>query len=448
MNGSVGDVVKVGGILCEVESEVEGEEGELAPVEAIPIPSPSTAPDSPISIQSELPSSTSHSVDELIKTFENKIVIATPSTRRLARESSVDLSQMEGTGKDGRVTKSDVMNYIETGETARLAGPSEVELIPATSESALRPTPSAGTQASPNIDASTSNMGSTTTIPLSGVRKAMFKAMTSTLSIPHFSFSESLDVTLLERMRKVLNSSIPLRHRKTLTPSGEAELMRLKEWNGEEGGDRIPEEMRYDRMTLLPLLIKALSIALESNPLFTCSLSHSTSDPPHLIRRSTHDISLALSPPSGGLYTPLLQSVHLSSPFQLASQITHLQYLSTISSPPKFPIQYKGNGTITLSNVGVIGGRFTSPIIPPTGQLAIGAMGRMRVVPMYVVSDVGEAKRIAVEGGGEQLKMEPRLIMVCLFRLICFYHCFFLLHFIDLVRWLRRTLPSVLITEL
>lgn len=410
MNGSVGDVVKVGGILCEVESEVEGEEGE-APIEGIAIPSPSTSLDSPISIQSELPSTPSHSIDEAIKTCEKRIVIATPSTRRLARESSVDLSEVEGTGKDGRVTKSDVMSYIETGGSARLAGPSEVESIPATS--ALPPTPNSETKASSNIDFSISNIGSTTTIPLSGVRKAMFKAMTSTLSIPHFSYSESLDVTLLERMRKVLNSNIPLHHRKTLTSAGEAELTRLKEWNGEKGGDRIPEEMRYDRMTLLPLLIKALSIALESNPLFTCSLSNSTSEPPHLIRRSTHDISLALSPPSGGLYTPLLQSVHLSSPFQLASQITHLQHLSTISSPPKFPIQYKGNGTITLSNVGVVGGRFTSPIIPPTGQLAIGAMGRMRVVPMYVGSDVKEAKRIAVEGGGgEELKLEPRLIMV------------------------------------
>lgn len=63
-----------------------------------------------------------------------------------------------------------------------------------------------------------------------------------------------------------------------------------------------------------------------------------------------------------------------------------------------------------------MGGRTTSPIIPPTGQLAIGAMGRMRVEPRFVGEEEGRAVRVAkgVEKGafGGEWKVEPRLVLV------------------------------------
>lgn len=85
-----------------------------------------------------------------------------------------------------------------------------------------------------------------------------------------------------------------------------------------------------------------------------------------------------------------------------------------MDSPPKFPVRYRGNGTVTLSNVGVVGGRFTAPIIPPTGQLVIGALGRARVVPVY--RDGKRARKAALEEGeGEgELEVVPRLLMVSL----------------------------------
>lgn len=197
-----------------------------------------------------------------------------------------------------------------------------------------------------------------------------------------------------------------------MKPAEETQLARLAEWGSSEATERVPEPLRYDRMTLLPLLIKALSLAMAQNPLFSCSLS--TSPEPALLRRASHDISIALSAPSGGLYTPLLPAVDQASPYSLASSIAHLLHCSTTSSPPKFPDANKGAGTITLSNVGVVGGTTTHPIIPPTGQLAIGALGRMRVEPRYVQSDRTLAKKVAqgLEAADSELRVEPRLLMV------------------------------------
>lgn len=380
--GAVGDVIRVGGILCEVEMETEGD--------STPTPAPALSPavELPETVPAVVASTSSTPPAPAPSTpAERRLVSATPATRRLSREHSIDLQAVDGTGKDGRVTKGDVLAYV----SALSAAPTPSTRVPS-----LAPTPT------PTGDA----------IPLSPLRKAMYRAMSATLQTPHFAYSETIDVTALERLRLLLNRSIPPQYLKTLTPAALSSLSSRLAW-GNASAVRVPTEERYDRMTLLPLLLKALSSAMSLNPLFLCTLSSSAT--PALLPRTSHDISLALSAPTGGLFTPLLPSVDTHSPFALASQIAHLQHLSTASSPPKFGEKYSGTGTITLSNVGVVGGRFTHPIIPPTGQLAIGAMGRMRVVPTYV--DAKDAKKVAVEGGdSSELRMEPRLMMVRSFR--------------------------------
>ncbi|ORY89174.1 2-oxoacid dehydrogenases acyltransferase-domain-containing protein [Leucosporidium creatinivorum] len=403
LNGAAGDVIKVGKMLCEIEMEGEGAEAEISkPVDPLPPTAPGNATAREPSDEkvtqpapTEQPSTEQPSTE---RRGEKREVWATPATRRIAREQNIDLADVTGTGPQGRVTKGDVLAFVAAGS------PSSQSASPPSSASSA-PTPSL------------TSTSATITLPLSPVRKAMFRAMTSSLQIPHFAYSETLDVTPLERLRLSLNQHIPLRHRKTLKPAEEAQLARLGEWGVAEQSERMPEEKRFDRLTLLPLFIKALSLAMHEHPIFTCNLTppSSTSTDHTLTRRSSHDISIALSSPSGGLYTPLLPSVNHSSPYTLASQIAHLQHCATTSSPPKFPAEFKGAGTITLSNVGVVGGTTTHPIVPPTGQLAIGALGRMRVEPRYVGKEKERAKEVArgLEElpFGEELKMEPRLLM-------------------------------------
>ncbi|KAL8277786.1 hypothetical protein RQP46_009769 [Phenoliferia psychrophenolica] len=377
--GNVGDILKVGGKLCEVEVEVADDA-------STPSPPPT---DIPTSVETP----TAAAAIPVVVRSSTTGVLATPATRRMARESSINLEDVTGTGKDGRVTKSDVLDHLAAGATLSSSSTSPPSPSPHPASSSPPPPPSSK---------------KTTTIPLSPVRKAMFRAMTSTLQIPHFSYSDTIDVTSLERLRLVLNQSIPPEYQRTLSPSSSLELDRLALWSP---STRASPTEQYDRLTLLPLLLKALSSAMHSHPLFSCTLDSPSQS---LLLRPSHDISLALSGPLGGLYTPLLPSVNLLSPYTLASKIAHLQSLALASggSPPKFPEESKGSGTITLSNVGVVGGTTTHPIVPPTGQLAIGAIGRTRVVPMYVEMDRKSAREVAVGGGDSKaLRIEPRLLM-------------------------------------
>ncbi|GAA5881670.1 hypothetical protein JCM8547_003755, partial [Rhodosporidiobolus lusitaniae] len=175
LGGDVGDMLKVGSTLCGIVTE--GEEGGEGPVgEATPpSPPPTPAQADPVAptpssrIGPPTPSPSSSSPSD---------VLATPGTRRFAREHNVDVNQVRGTGKDGRVTKEDVLAFSKS--------PSSAPVPPSAPSSAPAP------PASPS---------STSTIPLSPTRRAMFRSMTSSLLIPHFAYSDTLDVTELERFR-------------------------------------------------------------------------------------------------------------------------------------------------------------------------------------------------------------------------------------------------------
>jgi len=392
-------MLKVGSTLCEIQVESSESEEPHQPSSTTPRDPPSTTHSSevphPVRPDPQLGSAS---------------VLATPATRRYARELQVDLTRVTPTGRDGRVTKGDVLEYSKKG-----GGESSKPFIPFE-----RPPVSIQRPQRQEATPSATPAHSSNSIPLSPTRRAMFKAMTSSLEIPHFAYSETIDVTLLERLRLSLNSNIPLQYRKTLTSKDQLAIERVRQWKP-QGEERLVEETgKFDRITLLPLLVKALSTALHEHPIFTCTLDK-TRDEPSLVRRSSHDISIAVSSPSpsGGLFTPVIHSIDSQSVFSVASNLTHLQSFvnSSSSSIPKFPSQFQGSGSITLSNIGAIGGRTTHPVIPPTGQLAIGAMGRVRVEPRFSKgSEEERAKRVArgeeLETIGEQWKVEPRLVMV------------------------------------
>ena len=400
-------MLKVGSTLCEIEvvNSVE---------ETSPSPSSSSATAESSSTKSE------DKVPHPVRPDPSQgsaSVLATPATRRFARELKVDLTQVKPTGRDGRVTKGDVLEHSKKkqGDTQ--------PFIPFERPPTDSPCRQARSHAPPPPSSSLSPASTSShTIPLSSTRRAMFKAMSASLQIPHFAYSDTIDVTLLEQLRLSLNSNIPLRYRKTFASKDELSLARTEQWGTNEQSQRAEESARFDRITLLPLLVKALSTAMHEHPLFSCTLSSSSSpsSEPSLLRRPSHDISVAVSSPSpsGGLYTPVLRSIDSVSVFSVASNLTHLQsFLTPTSTIPKFPSQYQGAGSIALSNIGAIGGKTTHPVIPPTGQLSIGAMGRVRVEPRFTKGPEEErAKRVArgeeVSEVGGEWKIEPRMVMV------------------------------------
>ncbi|KAI9613737.1 hypothetical protein KEM48_003660 [Puccinia striiformis f. sp. tritici PST-130] len=197
--------------------------------------------------------------------------------------------------------------------------------------------------------------------PFGVVRQAMFRAMSQSLKIPHFGYSDQIDVTELEQFRQVLIKNYP-------TP----------------------------KITLLSLFIKILGKSMDENPIFKSTLSIPTSK-----------IAQLNSP--AGLLTPLIPSVNSKSILQIAQHITDLRSFIDQSSPdriPRIPDHLGGNRSA-----------YTHPVIPPTGQLVIGAIGTIRVVPEYAPQDKQTAKAYAIDPTAtldiplNQLRIVPRLVV-------------------------------------
>lgn len=251
---------------------------------------------------------------------QNK-ALAAPAVRRLSREHGVDLSLVNGSGKDGRVMKEDILRYLD-----------QMSAVPAALEPVYQP--------------------QEMRVPISGLRRAMFKGMTKSLSVPHFGFSEEVDVTELERVRQQLSSSLPA-------------------WQKQSG---------LDKVTMLPLLLKGLSLAMAEHVLFRSTLQEEEGGPV-LLQRANHDVSIAVATPDG-LLTPVLASVEKKSVYSLAEQIAQLTERARVGKLG--PADLNSAGTVTLSNIGSMGGGVgLFPVLPPTGQLAIGAVGRARWLPRY-----------------------------------------------------------------
>ncbi|SJX63432.1 related to lipoamide acyltransferase component of branched-chain alpha-keto acid dehydrogenase complex, mitochondrial precursor [Sporisorium reilianum f. sp. reilianum] len=353
-----GDVAKVGQPLCEIEMESEGT-GEAV-----------EQPEEPIEITGVSKDSEFNAVDmEGFVSAEQKHsnggqnakdVLATPAVRRVSREHNVDLAQVRGTGRDGRITKEDVLKHIENGSSSSSSSASRSS---ATSTSASA---SASAAAAP---------GTTEIIDLTPVQRAMFKAMTATLSTPHFAYSDEIDVTDLDKVRVQLSQSIPDRY------------------------TNAADDASFTKLTLLPLLVKAMSLALHDHPMFRSTLNGEHK----LVRRSSHDISIALTS-KVGLLTPCITDVQSKSVFDVSASITRLQTVAG-SAKGLSPADLRSTGTITLSNVGAVGGgTYTHPLLPPTGQLAIGALGRSRILPRF-------ASEVPSLGVSDPDKIVRRLIM-------------------------------------
>jgi 2-oxoisovalerate dehydrogenase E2 component (dihydrolipoyl transacylase) len=141
------------------------------------------ASDAAPSQQAELPNATAPSqAEHAAEVVTSARVMASPSTRRRAKEAGVDLTEVSGSGPGGRIQKSDLDDFLAAGST-----------------------PDAATK----VATAAAPMGETEDVPITGVRRVIAQRMTEAMSIPHFSYIEEVDVTELEALREYLNERQP-----------------------------------------------------------------------------------------------------------------------------------------------------------------------------------------------------------------------------------------------
>lgn len=264
--------------------------------------------------------------------------LATPAVRRLTKELGIDISYIPGTGKDGRVLKEDVITFHANGNRT----PSPEKSQEKTGVTAETPPPLA--PVAPQLEEQT--------LPLTPVQSQMFKAMTNSLAIPHFLYTEEVQIDGLTGMRAKINK-----------------LLKKRVF-----GENTPDKISY-----MPFFIKAMSIALKEFPIVNSRVTFdSVSGKPLLVHRPFHNIGVAMDTPSG-LIVPNIKNVQDLSVLEIAAELNRLQALGATG---KFAASDLQGSTISISNIGNVGGTYLMPVIVDS-QVAIVGIGKARVIPSF-----------------------------------------------------------------
>ncbi|KAL7925072.1 2-oxoacid dehydrogenases acyltransferase domain-containing protein [Trichoderma austrokoningii] len=267
--------------------------------------------------------------------------LATPAVRHLSKELKIDIWDIDGTGKDGRVLKEDIYKFVQQRDASAQQPASSSQQQPF----GLAPLPS-----------SQSSVQTETRVQLTSTQQQMFKTMTRSLNIPHFLYSDEVDFTDLVNLRSRLNKVL------SQTPAAPGQATKI---------------------SYLPFIIKAVSMALYQFPILNARVEiDPATSKPALIMRSQHNIGVAMDTPQG-LLVPVIKDVGSQNILSIASELTRLQNLAVQGKLT--PGDFSG-GTITVSNIGNIGGTYLSPVIVER-EVAILGIGRMRAVPAFDEKD-------------------------------------------------------------
>ncbi|XP_035987684.1 lipoamide acyltransferase component of branched-chain alpha-keto acid dehydrogenase complex, mitochondrial [Fundulus heteroclitus] len=271
---------------------------------------------------------------------------ATPAVRRLAMENNIKLSEVVGTGKDGRILKEDILNFLAK-QTGAILPPTplfqEIQTPePAAAAPAARPVSTAAGVKPPHTTPKPIFTGKDVTEPLKGFHKAMMKTMTAALKIPHFGYCDEVDLSRLVVLRSELKPVA---------------------------------ERRGVKLSYMPFFIKAASLGLLHFPILNSSLDEGCQN---ITYKASHNIGLAMDT-SQGLLVPNVKNVQSLSVFEIAQELNRLQTLGAVGQLGQAELS---GGTFTLSNIGSIGGTYAKPVILPP-EVAIGALGKIQVLPRF-----------------------------------------------------------------
>lgn len=261
-------------------------------------------------------------------------ILTTPAVRKLASEHNINLSNVKSTGKDGRILKEDVLNYIETKDKQKTISSSS-------SKKQIKPTEQISKPIVKQVKQYEPSLSSDKIVPIKGIQKAMFKTMTNSLNIPHFGLSDEIDLTKLVQLREELKNS----------------------------------KDQKVKITYMPFFVKATSLALLEYPILNSAIDESGEN---LIFKSQHNIGIAIDTVHG-LIVANIKSVNQRSISDIALEMMRLQDLANKNQLSNEDLS---GASFTLSNIGSIGGLFGIPVIAQP-QVSIGAIGAIRKVPKF-----------------------------------------------------------------
>ena len=367
---AAGQSIPIGAVLVTVEAETgaaapptpspapAAEQAPAPPVE--PAPPETPAPEPPPADVAPTPATTPvtqpanvPSVPAPVAT-ESSVVMDTssaaapagPAIRRLAREVGINLNTITGSGDGGRITRDDVLAAVRRSSAAGATPASPV----VGSSSA----PSAASQdTEPITTASTDDdWGPVRVERLSKIRRTIAAKMHESWStVPRVTNYDDADVTEMERIRQ---ASKPDYARRGL------------------------------KLTSMPFVIKAVALALKQNPIINASLDEVNEQ---IIYKEYVNLGIAVDT-DRGLVVPSLRRPDELGIAEISRSLTNIAENARSSS---FKIEDLRGSTFTISNLGAVGGTYSTPIIN-VPEVAILLLGRSRKMPVVIEDDQIEVR--------------------------------------------------------
>ncbi len=277
------------------------------------------------------------SMDEDISA-EDSSVLATPFTRRLARELGVNLSQIVGSGLSGRVTKEDVLKYSGRSSAGTL---NDVPYF--SSDTVDRGGADRARESDTNYGFFIPAKDRQERRPLKGVRKKIAEKMqASKVVIPHFTLLESAEVERLDQLKNSVKDM-------------------LKE--------------RNIKVTYLSFVMKCLLQAVREFPELNAGIDDFAKE---IVIKKYYNFGFAVDTPRG-LLVPVIKNVDEKSLVELSFEI---QTLAEKARAGSISPEEMSEGTVTITNIGSLGGEYATPIINAPESAILG-MYRIYVKPCW-----------------------------------------------------------------
>jgi 2-oxoglutarate dehydrogenase E2 component (dihydrolipoamide succinyltransferase) len=326
-----GEVVKVGKAIAVIETEINATDTKPSTIEP---PKTSVAPIEKVMISASA-SNGNGSVHAHATDYKSSSRFYSPLVKNIAKEEQIALAELEtitGSGAEGRVTKKDILGYVQQRKLGQTVAAAAVR-----------------TSATPLVPASIS--GGDEIIQMDRMRKMIAERMVdSKRTSPHVTSFVEADVTNIVFWRNKVKEAFQKR----------------------EG----------DGLTFTPIFIEAVTQAIKDFPMINVQV-----DGDRIIKKRDINIGMAVALPTGNLIVPVIKN---ADQYNLTGLAKVVNDLAKRARENKLKPDELAGGTFTVSNVGSFGNMMGTPIIMQP-QVAILALGAVQKKPAVIETPYGDA---------------------------------------------------------
>lgn len=336
-----GEVAAVGQVIAII-----GAEGSAAA--SAPTPKQEAAPVAAQAVEATVQQAVQTAAPAEVN-FSDSDRFYSPLVKSIAKEEGIsvgELDNLSGSGQGGRVTKKDILAYVENRSNGSVATPAPAQVAAPAVSAPAAPAPAKAAPVAPAV-----------------------------------SFGGDVEIIEMDRMRKVISEHM-VRSKHTsphVTSFVEVDVTNLVTWR-----DRVKkgfEKREGEKITFTPIFIEAITRAIKDFPMINVSVEGD-----RIIRKKNINIGMAAALPSGNLIVPVIKNADRLNLLGLTQQVNDLA--NRARNNKLLPDEIQG-GTYTVTNVGTFGNVMGTPIINQP-QVAIMAVGAIRKKPAVIETPQGD----------------------------------------------------------